>query len=80
MLRKALVFAKLCERSKGDRGETARVTRVLADALRTNGDIEEATKLHKLAEAMRLEIQKNRKFQLADEKLSYDILVWNEYW
>ncbi|TAQ87148.1 hypothetical protein B7494_g4534 [Chlorociboria aeruginascens] len=80
MLRKALVMAKLCERSKGDRGETARVTRVLADALRTNGDIEEATKLHKSAEAMRLEIQKNRKFQLPDEKLSYDILVWNQYW
>ncbi|TAQ84785.1 hypothetical protein B7494_g6892 [Chlorociboria aeruginascens] len=38
-------------------------------ALRTNG------KLHKSAEAMRLKIQKNRKFQLADEKLLYDILI-----
>lgn len=80
MLQKVLLVAKLGERAKGDKGETARVTRKLADAMKMKGDDTESERLRRAAEAMRLEIQKDRVFQLPDEKLSYDILVWEEYW
>jgi hypothetical protein len=44
------------------------------------GRDEEAAQLHRSAEEMRKEIQKDRVWQLPDEERAYDILVWNEYW
>jgi hypothetical protein len=80
MLKRVLVATKLSERAKGDKGETARVSRKLADAMRMQGDTEEAAKFHFATETMRLGIQKDRVTQLLDEPRSYDILVCNEYW
>jgi hypothetical protein len=65
------VVAKLCECAKGDKGEVARVTRKLADAMQAKGGKEEAAALRNQAEAMHLEIQKDRIIQLPDEPRSY---------
>ena len=75
-----IVICQLREKAKGDKGEIARVTRRLAEAMRLKGDYVEAERLKKEAEKMRHEIQKFRTWQLPDEDRSYDILVFNEFW
>jgi hypothetical protein len=80
MLNRLDAVSRLRERAKGDKGEIARVTRILADAWHLKGNDVESTRLVTAAEKMRLDIQKDRTWQLLDEKRSYDILVWNEYW
>lgn len=56
------------------------MTRRFAEAMRLKGNLADAERLRKEAENMRHEIQKSRKWQLADEERSYDILVYNEFW
>ena len=79
-MRKLLLICELREKSKGDKGEIARVTRRLAEAMGLKGEAEEEARLIQSAEKMRCEIQKGRPWQLPDEERSYDLLVWNEYW
>ncbi|OBT86542.1 hypothetical protein VE02_04358 [Pseudogymnoascus sp. 03VT05] len=79
-LERILIICRLRERAKGDKGEIARVTRTLADAVALQGDTSKAARLIAESEKMRKEIQSERKWQPPDEKRAYDILVWNEYW
>lgn len=69
-----LVIAKLNAPSKGDLGETARVTRKLAEAYELKGDSEKATELRDSAEAMRQAIQGERFSTLEDNDLSYAMM------
>ncbi|KAL8902975.1 MAG: hypothetical protein Q9207_004248 [Kuettlingeria erythrocarpa] len=69
-LQRLLVVAQLNEESKGDKGETARVTRKLAEAYELNGEIEKAKELKDSAESMRREIQGDRYPELPDDDLS----------
>jgi hypothetical protein len=58
-IRGILLICGLREKEKGDQGETARVTRRLAEATALKGLTEEAAKLTAAAEKLRKEIQKN---------------------
>jgi hypothetical protein len=79
-LQRVLIIAELNEPSKGDKGETARIMRKLAEAHELNGDITEATNLKTRAEAMRKEIQGDRFDLLPDTDLSYAMLNFHAFW
>jgi hypothetical protein len=79
-LSKLLIIAQLNEKGKGDKGETARVMRKLAEAYELNGDIEKSGSLREQAEAMRKEIQGARFEMLPDNDLSYAMLSFHAFW
>lgn len=79
-LQAGLVVAKLNEESKGDKGETARVTRKLAEAYELNGEISKAKELKESAELMRRKIQGDRFQELPDEDLSYAMMNFHAFW
>jgi hypothetical protein len=82
-LQQLLVIAKLNESSKGDRGETARVLRKLAEAYQLRGlkgDADKATEFRNNAEAMRKEIQGSRFSSLEDNDLSYAMMSFHAFW
>ncbi|KAE8443926.1 hypothetical protein EG329_001236 [Mollisiaceae sp. DMI_Dod_QoI] len=72
--RKTEVLCTINEPVKGDKGETARVWRRLAEALEKNGQIKEAIKLKSDAEAVRKEIQGERYKDLPDTEFSYNLM------
>jgi hypothetical protein len=79
-LQRVLIIAELNEPSKGDKGETARIMRKLAEAHELNGDITKATNLKTRAEAMRKEIQGDRFDLLPDTDLSYAMMNFHAFW
>lgn len=79
-LQKILIISQLNERSKGDKGETARITRKLAEAYQLKGETEKAAELKMEAEAMRKEIQGSRFDLLPDEDLSYAMMSFHAFW
>lgn len=66
----------MCETSKGDKGDTARIKRKLAEALLIldNEDAEGAA-LKKEAEEIRRELQRAEFDRLPDDDRSYSLLV-----
>lgn len=79
-LRETILISKIKETSKGNRGETARVMRRLAEALHLNGEVEEAEALKSEAEAIRRQIQGTRFEELGDTEQSYNMLVYVAFW
>ena len=79
-LQRSLVVAELNEVSKGDKGETARVTRKLAEAYELKGDRDTAKDLKESAESMRREIQGDRFEELPDEDISYAMMNFHAFW
>ena len=75
-----MIVAQLNEPSKGDKGETARIMRKLAEAHELKGDVAEAMRLKASAEAMRKEIQGDRFESLPDEDLSYAMMNFHAFW
>lgn len=71
---------EIVEHQKGDRGDVARVSRRLSEALSQNGEHEEATQLKEMAEGIRESIQGTRFKDLPDNERSYNLLVSMNYW
>jgi hypothetical protein len=80
MLSKARLVCELREVSKGDKGDTARFTRRLADAWEAKGDLSKADTLREEAEAIREEIQGARFRELRDCERSYNLMVYKAFW
>lgn len=70
----------LSEKKKGDRGDTARHIRRLADALRLNGEEEEAEQRRLEAETIRKEVQGERFHTLPDDERTYNLMVYKAFW
>jgi hypothetical protein len=78
-LGEAKSICELNESAKGDRRDTARVLRMLADALEMKGMVEEARR-HKLeAEGIRRAVQKERFAELPDCEESYNLMVFHGF-
>lgn len=75
-----LELAKRREFSKGDQGETSRVTRKLAEAYELKGDVARAREYRDSAEAMREAIQGPQFSDLEDTDLSYAMMSFNGHW
>ncbi|TGO07322.1 hypothetical protein BTUL_0292g00080 [Botrytis tulipae] len=79
-LSKILIIAQLNESSKGDKGETARVLRRLAEAYELNGDQEQGSNYKMQAETIRKQIQGARFEKLPDEDQSYAMMSFHAFW
>ncbi|KAF7904611.1 hypothetical protein EAF00_001945 [Botryotinia globosa] len=79
-LSKILIIAQLNESSKGDKGETARVLRKLAEAYELNGDQEQGSKFKLQAETIRKQIQGARFEKLPDEDQLYAMMSFHTFW
>jgi len=79
-LRKTEVMCTINEPMKGDKGETARVWRMLAKALELNGQIEDSIAMKSKAEAVRKKVQKERYDVLPDTESSYNLMVCMNFW
>jgi hypothetical protein len=77
MLRKAKLICELNEKAKGDKGDTARISRMLADVLEMKGEVDEARELLASAEAIRQAIQGQRFAELPDCEDSYNLMVFH---
>ncbi|OCT46324.1 hypothetical protein CLCR_01350 [Cladophialophora carrionii] len=80
MLRQTLLICKLLEDARGDRRETARVMRRLAEALDLAGQSVEAAQYKEEAESIRKELQGARFDELGDTEQSYNMLVYVAFW
>jgi hypothetical protein len=78
-LEKARLICELNEKAKGDKGDTARVIRRLAEAYELAGRVGEGAALKEQAEQIRKEIQGSLFDGLPDSEDSYDLLVWFGY-
>ena len=79
-LQKLVLVARLNEGSKGDKGETARIMRKLAEAFELSGESQTAQETKELAESMRKEIQGDRFDELPDSDLSYAMMSFHAFW
>jgi isopenicillin N synthase-like dioxygenase len=80
VLNKAILICQLNEAKKGDKGDTARFIRRLADAMEAKGNLAQA-QLHRIqAEAIRQEIQGERFYRLPDCERSYNLMVFKAFW
>lgn len=79
-LSKILIIAQLNESSKGDKGETARALRKLAEAYELNGDQEQGSNYKLQAETIRKQIQGARFEKLPDEDQSYAMMSFHAFW
>ncbi|ETI19375.1 hypothetical protein G647_09207 [Cladophialophora carrionii CBS 160.54] len=80
MLRQTLLICKLLEDARGDRRETARVMRRLAEALDLAGQSAEAAQYKEEAESIRKELQGARFDELGDTEQSYNMLMYVAFW
>ena len=80
MLNELVVVGKLREQMRGDKGETARYMRSLADAYKLKEDNERSKELRTVADTWRKEIQMERWAELPDDDLSYAAMTFSAYW
>jgi hypothetical protein len=80
LLKRTRLVCQLNEKRKGDRGDTARVLRRLAEAYELKGDAAQAASFKEMAEDIRKQLQKERFSELGDTEQSYDLLVYSSYW
>jgi len=72
--------ARLNEANKGDKGETSRYMRTLADAYKLQGDESKFNEFRSRAEGYRRDIQKERFEELPDEDQSYCLMTFSAFW
>ena len=76
MLQQIKFVCQINEAQKGDKGDTARILRRLAEALQLNGEFVEANELEDEVGSIRKKLQGPSFDVMGDTEESYNTLLW----